>query len=256
MAAELKSMLQWIWLTQNQTDIFLALYKYWPKPASSIAKMIWMERTNAYKTLEVLVRQWYLAESNNQGIKHFYVPDKNVLRYRLNSEKEQLEKTEKMLPVIEAELSKLETNRVSAIPKIHFFEGKSWIKALFQDMLHFTLEKKYLVIKLFASNTLESQSRSWESLKDYAKEFFEKIDKYGIVIDAVLGNGILLLENVVQTSDSDELSKLPAWSSVTNIFVVWSVVYLIIFKEAPVGIKIESEEMSDVLHFLLKKALG
>jgi hypothetical protein len=38
-----------------------------------------------------------------------------------------------------------------------------------------------------------------------------------------------------------------------NIFIVEEVVYLIIFKEIPFGIKIDSRDFASVMHFLFEK---
>ena len=250
----LKDLLAQFGLTEKQGDIFVLLYTYGPKPASTVAKMIGVERTNTYKMLQAMIRQWLIAETAQQGVKNFYVPDKNVLRYTINAQREQVEKNEKLLPVIETELAKLETNRISPIPKMHFFEGKDWITALFQDMYEAIKEHHYLLVKMFASNTLETQSTSALSLRDYAKDFFEKTQKLWVHIDAYLGNGIMILENILQTQDVKELTTLPAGSSGVNVFVVGTILYMIIFKDIPFGIKIESEELSGLMHFLLKKA--
>ncbi|MCB0465513.1 MAG: hypothetical protein KDC78_07540 [Aequorivita sp.] len=56
MMAELIQQLQELGLSEKQAETFLLVYTYGPKPASSIAKMIDTERTNTYKTLQVLVR--------------------------------------------------------------------------------------------------------------------------------------------------------------------------------------------------------
>ena len=251
----LKESLTQFWLTDKQIDIFLLLYTYGPKPASTVAKMVWVERTNAYKMLESMIRQWLVAETSKQGTKRFYVPEKNVLRYAINVQREQVEKNEKLLPIIETELMKLENKRVSPMPKMHFFEGRDGITALFQDMYTSIKTHQYLMIKMFASNTLENQSASALNLRDYAKDFFDKIQKIGVHIDAYLGNGIMILENILQTQDVQELTGLPAWSSGVNVFVVGDVLYMIIFKDIPFGIKIESEELAGLFHFLLKKSV-
>ena len=70
------------------------------------------------------MRQGLVAETTKQKVKHFYVPNKNVLRDRILHNKKEIEKQEKLLPMIENELSKRDEQRVSPIPKMRFFEGK------------------------------------------------------------------------------------------------------------------------------------
>jgi len=137
-------------------------------------------------------------------------------------EQEHIEINEKKkeLPALEAELSKLDEQRISAMPQMRFFEGKSGITNLFDDMYSVIEQNKYLVIKMFASNTLESQSTSQYTLRDYAKSFLDKIERIGVRIEAFLGNGILMLENLIKTFDSNEFVSLPAGSSTINLFIV------------------------------------
>lgn len=109
-------------LTSLQTKAFLAIYQYGPKPASTIAKMIGVERTNTYKTIQVLIAHGLVAEASKEGTKHFFVADKQVFRNLLSQRKKILDQTEQHLPIIETELAKLDSNRISPLPKMRFFE--------------------------------------------------------------------------------------------------------------------------------------
>ncbi|MCB0465512.1 MAG: hypothetical protein KDC78_07535 [Aequorivita sp.] len=138
-----------------------------------------------------------------------------------------------MLPLIENQLNKIDTERVSPIPKMRFFEGKSGIENLFQDMLATIKERQYVLIKCFASNTLESQSHAAQQLDDYAASFLEELQKLHVHIETYLGNGILTLEQMTKTYDLDSIATLPAGNASLNLFVVGSTIYLIIFKQVP-----------------------
>lgn len=249
------SSLQWLGLHGKQAEIFLSLYKFGAKPASSIAKMIGAERTNTYKALQSMVRSGYVAETSKAWVKHFFVADKNILRSKIEQEQREINEKQKWLPKLETELAKLDDQCISSMPQMRFFEGKSGITNLFDDMYNTINQNKYLVIKMFASNTLESQSTSQQSLRDYAKWFLDKIDSIWVRIEAYLGNGIMMLESLIKTFESKELTTLPAGNAAINLFIVWSVVYLLIYKQTPFGLKIESEELADVFHFLLKMAV-
>jgi hypothetical protein len=58
---------------------------------------------------------------------------------------------------------------------------------------------------------------------------------------------------MIKTYDKALLSHLPAGQNSLMITIIWSVVYIMLFKQQPVGIKIESQELSDVINFLLKQ---
>jgi len=241
-------------LSSKQAEVFLLLYRYGRKPASSVAKIIWQERTNVYKLLQSMVRKGIIAETNKEWVKHFFVADKNIFRHLHQKQKEDLDQIEKTLPLIETELSKFDERKISPMPKMRFFEGKSWINTLFDDMYNNILSNHYIMIKMFASNTLESQSTSPHNLHDYSQAFFDKLKWEWVSVEAYLWNGILMFENILKTYDVQELETLPAGNSTINIFILWNIVYIVIFKQVPFGLKIESEELASVLHFLLKQS--
>jgi hypothetical protein len=48
------------------------------------------------------------------------------------------------------------------------------------------------------------------------------------------------------------LDQLPAGNNAINLFLVGQTVYIIIYKNLPIGIKLESPELARALHFLLE----
>lgn len=241
-----------MWLTGKQADIFLALYRFGLKPASSIAKIIWSERTNTYKIIQTMIRNGFLSEISKKWIKYFFVSDKDILRHKLNQHKEDIVNKEKILPFIESEFAKWNQDRISALPTVSFFEWTDGVRQLFDDMYTYIIDHQYLEIKFFASNTLALQSTSTQSLHQYAQNFFDQLQKKSISIQWYLGNGIMLLDSIVKSYNTQELKDLPAGNSSINIFVAGETIYLIIFKQISFGLKIESEEFADVMQFLLK----
>jgi DNA-binding MarR family transcriptional regulator len=240
-------------LTPLQIKAFLSIYQYGPKPASTIAKMIWVERTNTYKTIQVLISHGLVAEASKEWTKHFFVADKQVFRNLLSQRKKTLEQTEQQLPIIETELAKLDTNRISPLPKMRFFEWPTGIEHLFDDIIHTITANKLLVIKCFASNTIESQSQSPHQLITSAPRFIDFLNTHNIHIETHLGNGVLTLEHVLKTFDKKTIGELPAGNAAVHLFIVWHTLYITIFKSVPLGIKIESPELADIMHFLLKQ---
>ena len=250
---EIKKLLKEIWLAEKHAEVFILLYKYWAKPASTIAQMLWNERTNIYKTLQVLVKRWLIAENIKWWVKHFFIANKSVLRNKIEQEKENILRQEKLLPEIEKELSYLDETRVSAIPKMRFFEANDWITSLFKDIILITKEKKYKTIKYISANTFESLSINNKNLDEFAWSFFEDIKKQDIKIESYLWSGMLLLEQMIKSYNDEDIKNLSVGNNSLSLFIVWEIVYLIIFKQVPFWIKIESSEFADLLHFMLKK---
>ena len=110
-------------------------------------------------------------------------------------------------------------------------------------------------ISIFTLRTQFGEEK-WKTLK---KIYFgiDKLDRdlehsENITIDAYLWNGDLILEQIYRTNSIANLDNLPAWNSSLNMFVVWDCVYILIFKEIPFGIKFDSEDFANVIHFLFE----
>jgi hypothetical protein len=107
------------------------------------------------------------------------------------------------------------------------------------------------LIKFFASNTLEN---SWTNkFEKYYPNFIKKLEKKQILLDVFLGNWVSVLEEIIKSNNIEDLSSLPAWNSSIQLFIFWDFVYIVIFKDIPYWIKIESEEYANLMHFLMKK---
>lgn len=249
--SKINSILEKLWLTQKEAKIFIFLYKYGKKPASTIAKSIWDERTNTYKSLQRLVKNWFISEIMKDWTKLFFIADKEIFKHKLNSEIEEIENKKNNLKLLETEFKNLEKESFSNKPNIIFFEGADWIDTFYNDIIINVYEKWYRQIKFFASNTLENRNST--HFLEYSPNFLEKLKKKNILLDIFLGNWISIFEEIVKAQNIDEIIDLPAWDSSIQIFIFWSFVYIVIFKDIPYWIKFESEEFANIMHFLLKK---
>ncbi len=239
--------------TDKEAEIFLALYKLGSKPASSVASYLNMERTSVYKTLLKLTQEGIVFETQIRWVAHFFIPEIRVLKKYMLEKKEKIQHLEDSFWLIETELSQYDSNKYRYIPKISLFDGEDGIKNIFNDIYDTTINNKYLVIKFFATNTFDAQVSVWKKLKDYYEDIFAKLQKKKVIVEAYLGNGVMIMEQISKTTNIQNLSELPAGNSTMNIFIVGEVVYLIIFKEIPFGIKIDSRDFASVMHFLFEK---
>ncbi|NUJ97276.1 hypothetical protein HGA92_00640 [Candidatus Gracilibacteria bacterium] len=239
-------------LTQKQGEIFLFLYQYGKNPASIVAKGVGMERTNTYKSLKKLVYKGIIAELSIKGIKYFFISDKKIFSHKIEEEKKNLQEKQKHLPLLESEFIKLDKNETSPLPSMRFFQGKEEMKYFFEDIYNTVRESGYVMIKMFASNTLENKTTNSSIFLDYSGDFIKKLKKNKINIEVYLGNGILNLESIIKSYNIDELENLPASSSAIQMYLFGDFIYIAIFKSVPFGIKIESQEFAQMLHFLFK----
>jgi hypothetical protein len=58
---------------------------------------------------------------------------------------------------------------------------------------------------------------------------------------------------MIKSYEMIDIKNLSVWNNSLNFFIVWEIIYLIIFKQVPFWIKIESSEFADLMHFMLKR---
>ena len=166
-----KQYFQQLWFTKKETEIFLALYKLWKKPASTIAKYINLERTYVYKSLIKMVDKWIILMTKENWIKQFFISDLSLLKNYVTDKKQELETLEDNYSVIENELSQY-TNKISYIPKISIYEWIDWIRNLYNDIYMTTIQKGYFIVKFFATK-YKAQMAKLNTLKDLEELLIE-----------------------------------------------------------------------------------
>lgn len=251
MKDNINTLLKEFGLTKTQADVFLFLYKYWAKTASTVAQAVWWERTNIYKILKRMLSKWIISEITKDWVKHFFIADKKVLWNKIEEEYEIAKKKKKKVDNLERELKKLEKDSYWDRPKITFFEWIDWLNQIYKNMYNEIEDLDYMQIKMFASNTLDNKSNF--KFSNYGEKFLNKLDKKKVSIEAYLWNGVILLENIIKTYNTDIIKNIPAQNSTINTFIFWDFVYIIIFKHTPFWIKIENPEFASMMNFLLKK---
>lgn len=238
------------WLSEKDITIFLGLYKLGLSPASTVASQVSMERTFVYKALKWLVTQELAQESQQDGITCFFVAE-TIISQLLQKEQQQLSYRENKKMDMESELTLLGQFRNPKIPKLQFWNSLDGVKQCFQDIFHTINQYHYLTITLFATNTFSSLSGS-HPIKSAYHEFLHRCKNNQIKLECYTGDGMQIMETISK-QDSEQLINLPAGNSATNIFIVGKFVYFIVFTWVPIALKLENEEISWVMHFLMSK---
>ena len=108
MSNNITKILEQFWLTKKESKIFVFLYQYGKKPASTIARAIWDERTNTYKSLQKMVKKWFVSELVKDGTKLFFIADKKIFEHKLTTEIEEIENKKNNLSILQKEFEELE----------------------------------------------------------------------------------------------------------------------------------------------------
>jgi hypothetical protein len=249
---EIYSYFKELWFNEKEIDIYLALYKLWTQPASIIAKHISMERTYVYKILIKLRESWLLEETIKWWVKHFFISDIEQVKNYTKDQTNKFKKLEDQFETIKKEFYKYDNSKLWYIPKISIYDWNSWIENAYKSIVENTLKNGYIQIKLFASNTIDWDNFITTDIKNITNNFLLEIKKNKINIDTSLWNGMYLMENKSKVDTIEELTNIISHGTSVCIYVVWQSIYFFIFKETPIAIKIDSLELADVMHFLLK----
>ncbi len=253
MLKEISHIFELLWYTSQDAEVRIWLYQLWMQPASTVASKLKRERTWTYKLLRTMAHDWLVFQTEKKWVKHFRIKDPLVLFTHIERKIETLKQAQNHADSVSQRLLQFESQRYPHLPKISLFDWVDWIRSLYADMYETTIKNKYLVIKFFASNTFESQTSVHTTLQDYATDTFKKLTQKNVTIETFLGNWILIMEHITKTTNIENLSDLPAGNSSINIFVIWKTLYLIIFKDIPFWIKIDSEDVANTMHFLFEK---
>lgn len=201
----IKTYFENLWFNDKETEIFLALYRLGTKPASIIAKNLNMERTYVYKILIKLSQTGLISETMKWGIKHFFIPDINVIKNHIKKKIDNFNILEDNFEIIKTQLQKNDSNKQMYIPKISIFDGSDGLNNIYDDILANINQNGYIYIKFFASNTLESQWLINPEIKKKTDNFYDSLKKQKITVESYLGNGMAIMENIAKNYDIDSL---------------------------------------------------
>ncbi len=239
--------------SEKDAQIWKTLYRLGTQSASVVARESGLERTYTYKTLSRLVSDGLVSETEKNGVSYFFVPSPDILRQRARKERERYAKLEEDYSLVEVELSSLSERNKAILPKIQIYEGTKGMQNIYADMLTEIEKNNYRQISLFASNILE-QSSSMSTLSLYAKDFLDTLLEKNIAVDTSIGNGISLLEAVSKLHNIRDIEKLPASGGSVQIWIIGESMYITLFKQVSFGMKIMSNELSNIIRFLIEKS--
>ncbi len=240
-----------IWLTEKESHIFVILFSLWTVPASTVARVAKTERVWTYKCLQKFADMGIIAHSIKQKVKHFWIPSLDLLKQYIITQKTQREGLEEDFETIHT-LFQEHLPQHKTVPKIQIYDSSKALHNVYQDMLMQIQQEHIIHCKLFATNTFDTQLLSHASLWDHSGNFFDILAEKNITIQSYIAEGSLVMESLTHSASLVWIPDLPAWNNAINIFVIAQVVYIIIYKNPPIALKLASAELAWALHFLLE----
>jgi len=250
---EITRLLKDSWRNTKESSIYLALYSMGSSPASSIARQAWFERVYTYKALQKMSEAGIIATTKKSGTLHFWIPDENLLLTYIQKKRQNRESLEWRYQEASKELQELRNTTQAQAPKIQLFEGKQQVSNLFTDIKNTILSQQLLALVVFGTHTFQEQITSYDTVSTFAQDLGSFLQENKVSITNYIAEWGLIMEEIRQYPGIERLWDLPAGDNAINIFVVWQVVYVVIYKWQPVWLKITSPEFARALHFVLKQ---
>lgn len=127
MNQEMIDILQEYWFSTNESKIYLTTLSLWNSPASSIARVVWLNRITTYWILKDLQKRWIITETIKNKVQHYGVISPELI---LKKMEDQYEKFKTKLPEMLALSHKLNNK-----PRVEFYEWLEWLKEIVKKTL-------------------------------------------------------------------------------------------------------------------------
>ena len=144
---ETTQILQALWLSENETQVYLANLKLWLTQVSNISRMSDIKRTTLYGILEKMEEKGFIKKYVKNKISYFEAINPDSLFDMLQTKVKQLQSKLPELRAID--------NKFSSKPKIYFFEWAENVGELYRMEARDQPEE----VCIFSSN---ADRKSWE----------------------------------------------------------------------------------------------
>lgn len=243
--------LQKLGFEPRQSDIFLMTYQYGPKPASTIASLCHTERSYCYKVLEEFVSQGLVEQTIIKGVKHYHIPSSDVLLQKLHGEQEKIFMLKSEYQQVQQQFELLTKRQSHYIPKIQQFEGVEGIKQWYNDMMQSILLQKIVVIKCTITTIFASQVTRFKDLQTMYDEFIGYLKDKHITLQGHIGSWSLIIESMNPIITLDQMKTIAVGNQSIQLWIIGEITYIWLFRQFPVGIKLKSPDMSDLLQTMI-----
>lgn len=239
-----------LWLENKQADIFLVIYKYWPKPASTIASLAKTERSYTYKLLETWCKQWFVSQTIIWSTKNYYVLGSEVLIDLLNKRKNHIQDLEDKYDSLRDEFKLLDQAKIWYIPQFKIYDGANAINKRYEDIYMQIMNQWIINIQFCFTDLFVSQVESYKYISDLYIDFLQKLQSEKIHIESILWQWTLLVESYHHIN-YDKLSHISIWNQSIQMRIVGQSTFIGLFRDVPIAYQIQSSDTADLFASLL-----
>lgn len=248
----LKNYLQELGLESRQSDIFLTTYQYGPKPASTIASLCHTERSYCYKVLEEFVAQGLVEQTMIRNTKHYYIVSSDVILQKLQQEQDKVTTLREWYHQAKSSFDLLKKQQSHYIPKIQQFEWVEGIRQRYDDMMQSIQSQDILVVKSTITTIFASQVTKFADLQVMYDEFIHYLEDRHIALQGHIGSWSLIVESMNPLQSLAQMKTIAVGNQSIQLWVIGEITYIWLFRQFPIGIKLRSPDMSDLLQTMME----
>lgn len=241
-------------LDKKEIDVLMSVLRLGVQPASVIAKHARVDRTTTYRILKKLTEKKMLVEAKQHGVTVFYLKKVSDIQRYIQHQKRQLDYLEEEFEYFSPQLSSIRSS-VQILPRIQIYEGADRLEHFYHDIVERAVEQKLLLIRILGSNTF-SQKLEQKELGGVMKDFAKALKAHAIESDVLIAQGNLTREWLTHLGSFSTMANLPAAGGATNVILVGDSVFMVSFRDFPVGVRIDHPDMAQTMHFLFDVGRG
>ncbi|MFA5948326.1 MAG: helix-turn-helix domain-containing protein [Candidatus Gracilibacteria bacterium] len=233
---------------EKESKVIMAVIRLGSQPTSVIAKFLKIDRTTAYRILKDLYKKGLLSKSTKNGITVFYVEKLSNIEHYIKKGKERYETLGDEFSDLMPQLTAIKSSFQMA-PSIQIYDGFEKLQDFYRDIVVRAKEQNLLQIRILGSNTF-SQKLEQQNLGNLIENFQSDLKKNKIETDILIAQGNLTREWLTNLQMFEEFANLPAAGGATNVILVGESVFMVSFREFPVGLRIDHPDIAQTMHFL------
>lgn len=243
-----------LWLSDADYQAWLVIFQFGPKPVSTIASMVGIDRTYAYRVVDRLASLGLIQTSMQWTTKQYIASDLEVIRELLRERLGELQQLDDGFDDMQWQLHQLTRRSNQAAPIFQTWEWLDGVGHMYDRMFQQIRSEWILAIHLFSWSTLSAQITAHIPFATLHHEFCQKCTWSKILLESTIADGILLMDHIAHYDDWEIVQKLPIWYGSMIGMVVGTTWYLVMFHDVPRAFMIDHPQVAELMVLLLKRA--
>jgi predicted transcriptional regulator len=244
-----------LWLSDTDYQVWFAIFQFGPKPVSTIASMVGVDRTYAYRIIDRLAGMWLIQASVQWWVKHYATSSPRVVRELVRQRMSQLQQLDDEFDQVESQMQQLIRRSGQTSP---LFRTREWLDAvsrMYERMIQQIRSDGILSLHLFSGSTLSSQITAYSPFAALHHDFCQTCLWSKILLESTIADGILLMDHIAHYSDWDVVKNLAIWQGSLVGYVIGHTWYLVMFHDVPRAFSIDHPQVAELMVLLLRRSI-